>query len=148
MESLAGKDFYHEDAIEDHWMNATNDYDVRIRDYCRMTLYLAKKALQLNILEEIRQQDLKELLNPLFNLDKIGERPIMNAEVDREEADDINYQVRHVIRMMKDWIKKPFPLDPIPDTLIFHAHAHPERGRGKKVTNPTFVAQSPIKPKI
>ena len=51
--SLAGKDFYHEDAIEDHWMNATDDYDVRIRDYCRMTLYLAEKALHLTILYEV-----------------------------------------------------------------------------------------------
>ena len=55
MESLVGKYFYHEDSIEDQWMNATNDYDVCIRDYCRMTLYLAEKALQLKILEEIRQ---------------------------------------------------------------------------------------------
>ena len=48
--------------------------------------------------------------------------------------------------MMKDWIKKPFPLDPIPNIVIFHMHANPERGRGKKVTIPTFVAQSPIRP--
>ena len=105
-------------------MNATNDYDVYIRDYCKMTLYLVEKALQINILEEIRQQDSKELLDPLFNSDKIGERPIMNVEVDREEADDINHRVRHVIRMMKDWIKKPFPLDPILNTVIFHPHAY------------------------
>ena len=45
VESLAGKELHHEDVVEDHWMNATNDYDVHIRDYCRMTLYLAKKAL-------------------------------------------------------------------------------------------------------
>ena len=45
VESLAGKEFHHEDSIEDHWMNTINDYDVHIRDYCRMTLYLAKKAL-------------------------------------------------------------------------------------------------------
>ena len=72
----------------------------------------------------------------------------MNVEVDKEEANDINHQVRHVVRMMKDWIKKPFPLDPIPDTMIFHAHARPERGRGKKVTIPSFATQSPIRPKI
>ena len=76
-------------------MNATNDYDVCIRDYCRMTLYLAEKALQLNISDEIRQQDLKELLDPLFNAEEIGERPIMNVEVDREEANDINHWARH-----------------------------------------------------
>ena len=51
--NLAGKDFYHEDAIEDHWMNTTNDYDVCIRDYCRMTLYLAEKALHLTIPDDI-----------------------------------------------------------------------------------------------
>ena len=82
---------------------------------------------------------MKELLDPLFNGDKIGERFIVNVEVDREEAKDINHRARHVIRMMKDWIKKPFPLDPIPDTIIFHVNVYSERGRGKKVTIPTFV---------
>ena len=86
-------------------MNVTNDYDVFIRDYCRMTLYLVEKALQPNIPDEIRQQDSKELLDPLLNSEKIGERPIMNVEVDKEEADDINHQVRHVVRMMKDWTR-------------------------------------------
>ena len=55
VESLGGKDFHHEDFFEDHWMNATNDYDVHIRDYYRMTLYLVEKALYLNILDEIRK---------------------------------------------------------------------------------------------
>ena len=79
VESMAGKEFHHQDVVEDHWMNATNDYDVRIRDYYRMTLYLAESTLKFNIPVEIRQQDSKELLDPLFNLDKIRERPIMNA---------------------------------------------------------------------
>ena len=100
----------------------------------------------MNIPDEIRQQDSKELLDSLFNANKIGERPILNAEVDREEEYDINHRVRHIIRMMKNWIKKPFPLDPIPNTIIFHANAHPKRGKGKKFTIPTFVAQSPIRP--
>lgn len=80
-------------------MNAINNYDVHIRDYCRMTLHLAKKALKVQIPKEILKQDLGELLDPLFNIDKIGERPIMNVEVDREENDDINHQGRHVIKM-------------------------------------------------
>ena len=129
-------------------MNATNNYDVCIRDYYRMTLYLVEKAFQLNIPEDIRKQDSKELLDPLFNADKIGERPIMNTKVDREEGDDINHRARHVIRMIKDWIKKPFPLDPIPDTVISHAHANPERGGGKKVKIHNFVALSPIRPEM
>ena len=142
---MVGKEFHHEDAIEDHWMNATDDYDICIRDYCRMTLYLVEKTLKLNIPEEIRQQDSKELLDPLFILDKIRERPIMNAEVDREEDDDIDHWERHVIRMMKEWIKQPFPLDPIPETIVFHAQARPKKGKGRKVIVPTFVLQSPIK---
>ena len=64
----------------------------------------------------------------------------MNVEDNREEGDDINHQVKYFIRMTNNWIKKPFPLDPIPDIVIFHAHAHPEKGRGNKVTIPTFVA--------
>lgn len=91
VESLAGREFHHEDAIKYHWMNATNDYDVCIRDYCRMNLYLTEKALKLNISKEIRQQDSRELLSSPFNSEKIGEGPIMNAEVDREESDDINH---------------------------------------------------------
>ena len=88
---MARKDIHHKDVVEDQWMKATNDYDVCIRDYCRMTLYLAKKVLQLNIPDEIGQQDSNELLDPLFNADKIGERPILNAKVDKEEGDDINH---------------------------------------------------------
>ena len=80
-------------------MNATNDYDVHIRNYCRMTLYLAEKALNIGVPKEILQQDSAELLNPLFNIDKIGERPIMNVGVDREENDEINHWARHVIKM-------------------------------------------------
>ncbi len=45
----------------------------------------------------------------------------MNTKVDREEGIDINHRARHVVRMTKDWIKKPFQLDPILDMVIFHA---------------------------
>lgn len=50
-----------------------------------------------------------------------------------------------MVRMMKEWIKQPFPLDPIPNTVVLHAQAHLEKGRGRKVTVPTFALQSPIK---
>ena len=80
-----------------------------------------------------------------MNANKIVERPIMNVEVDREEGDDINHQARHAIEIMKECIKKPFPLDPILDIVIFHAHSFPERGKGRKVTIPTFALQSPIR---
>ena len=100
-------------------MNATNDYDVFIRDYCRMTLYLVEKALNISIPKDILQQDLGELLKPLFNTDKIRERPIINTEVNREENDGINQWEGHVIKMTQDWIKKPFQLDSILETIIF-----------------------------
>ncbi len=80
VENLARKEFNHKDAIEDHWMNATNDYDVHIKDYCRMTLYLVEKTLHLTIPDEIKIQDSQELLDSLFNTDKVGERPILNAK--------------------------------------------------------------------
>ena len=48
--------------------------------------------------------------------------------------------------MKKSWMKKPFPLDPVPDTVIFHAHAHPKRRKGRKVIVPTFTLKSPIQP--
>ena len=47
--------------------------------------------------------------------------------------------------MTKNWIKKPFPLDPVPDIVIFHTHAFPKRGKGRKVTIPTFALKSPIR---
>ena len=50
--------------------------------------------------------------------------------------------------MTKSWIKKPFLLDPVLDTVIFHAHVHPEKGKGRKVTIPTFALQYPIRPEI
>ena len=65
-----------------------------------MTLYLVVKALKVKITLEILQQESGELLDPLFNEDKIGEQPIMNGEVDTEENDDINHPTRHVIEMM------------------------------------------------
>ena len=64
----------------------------------------------------------------------------MDAEVGNEENFDINHRVRHTIKMMQDWIKKPFNLDPITKMVIIHIEAHPTKGRWKKVTIPTFLA--------
>lgn len=69
----------------------------------------------------------------------------MNAEVDREEGDDIDHRERHVVRMMREWTKHPFQIDPILDTVVFYAQARPKKGKGRKVTIPTFALQSPIR---
>lgn len=78
-------------------MNALDDYKIQIKDYCRMTLYLVGSALKRKVPLKIVQQDPEEVLDPLYNRDKIHDRPIMNAEIDREENADINHKVRHVI---------------------------------------------------
>ena len=84
-----------------------------------MTLYLARSSLKIKIPLKVVQQDIQEVLDPLYNHDKIFDRPIMNAEVDREENVDINHRVRHIIQLTRDWIKKPFKLDLDPQTVIF-----------------------------
>ena len=99
MQYLIGKTFQHEEATKDHWMNVTNEYDVCIKDSCRMTLSLVEKALKIKISLKIVQQDIEEFLDPLFNMDKIGEQPIVNVEIDREENLDINHRARHVIKL-------------------------------------------------
>ena len=145
MQHLVAKTFQHEDVIEDHWMNTVDDYDICIRDYCRMTLYLEKRALKMKIPLKIVQQDTKDLLDPLFNRDKIGDRPIMNAKINKEENSYINHKLRHAIKLTKDWIKRPFKLDPIPQTIVFHAQSFPAKGQGSKVTVPTFTTRSPMR---
>ena len=64
---LAGKQFKQEDSIKDHWMNAVDDYDIWIRDYCRMTLYLAGSSFKITVPLKIVQQDTEEVLDPLYN---------------------------------------------------------------------------------
>ena len=84
MQYLAGKTFQHEDAIEDHWMNAVDDYNIRIRDYCRMTLYLASSGLKIKVPLKVVQQYTEDFLDPLYNRDDIFYRPIMNVEINKE----------------------------------------------------------------
>lgn len=72
----------------------------------------------------------------------------MNAEIDREENIDINHRVRHIIQLTKEWIKRPFKLDPVPQIIVFQGISHLVKGRGVKVIVPMFIAQSLIRPKI
>ena len=67
VQQLVGKQFKHEDAIKDHWMNVVDDYDIQIRDYCRMTLYLAGSALKIKITLKLVKQDTEEVLDHLYN---------------------------------------------------------------------------------
>lgn len=105
-----------------------------------MTLYLEGSALKIKVPLKIMHQDTEEVLDPLYNRDKINNQPIMNAEINREEKLDINHRARHVIRLTKDWIKRPSKLDLIPQTIVFQATSYPVKGRGEKVIVPTFIS--------
>ena len=78
-------------------MNAIDDYDIHIRDNCRMKLYLVEKALKMNIPIKAVQKDTKDVLDPLYNHEKIYDRPIVNVKIDRDENVDINNRARHII---------------------------------------------------
>ena len=94
------------------------------------------------------QEDTKNLLNPLFNRDNIGDGPIMNAKIDKEQNSDIDCKVRNFIKLTKDWIKRPFKLDPIPQMVFFHAQAHLAKGLVDKVIVPMLTDQSLVRPEM
>lgn len=71
-------------------MNAIDDYDVRIRDYYRTTLYLVEKVLKMKIPLKVVEKDEKYFLDPLYHRDNIYDRSIMNAKIGRNENVDIN----------------------------------------------------------
>ena len=72
----------------------------------------------------------------------------MNTKIDRDENVDINHRERHIIYLMKEFIKKPFKLDPLPQFIIFQATTHPITGKGAKVIVQTFLSQSLVKPQM
>ena len=86
-------------------MNALDDYDIQIRDYYRMTLYLAGNALKIKVPLKVVQQDTEEVLDPLYNQDKIYDRPIMNVKIDRGENADINHKARNIIQLTKEGLR-------------------------------------------
>ena len=78
-------------------MNIVDDYEIQLRDYCRMNLYLVGGVLNIMVPLKIVQKDTKYFLYPLYKRDKIFDQPIMNAKFNREENTNINHTVRHVI---------------------------------------------------
>ncbi len=76
-------------------MNTVDEYDIQIQDYCRMNLYLVEKVLKMKIPLKAIEKNTKDFLDPLYNHDKIFDRPIMNTKVDMEENVDVNHRVRH-----------------------------------------------------
>ena len=66
-----------------------------------MTLYLVGSTLKIKIPLKVVQKDTQELLDPLYNRDKIFDRRIMNAEIDKEENEKINHRVRHINQLTR-----------------------------------------------
>ncbi len=54
-----------------------------------MDLALAEKNLKLQIILNSWEKDTLDILDPLYNKEKIYERVMVNAKVEREENDDI-----------------------------------------------------------
>ena len=72
----------------------------------------------------------------------------MNAKIGRDENVDINNKARHIVQLTREWIKKPFKLDLVPQNIPLQATTCPTRGKVAKVTIPTFHTQSPVRLEI
>ena len=70
-----------------------------------MDLKLAEEVLQILLMLKVIDQDTLDILDPIYNIDKIYDRAIVNAEVAIRENDDIMHRERHVISLTREWIK-------------------------------------------
>lgn len=64
VQHLVEKKFLHEETLEDHWMNAVDDYNVHIRDYCRMSLHLEEKILNMELHLKALEKNVPEIMIP------------------------------------------------------------------------------------
>ena len=65
------KEFVFDMAIEDHWQNFQDDYEVRDKDYYWMDLKLVEEVLQVPLSLKIIDKDTPNILDPIYNRDKI-----------------------------------------------------------------------------
>ena len=110
-----------------------------------MDLKLAEEVLQLSISLEIMNQDTPNILDLIYK-DKIFDRAIVNTKVAAKENDDIMHKARNIIVLTREWINKPFRMDPLTNAPKLHAPSRSKKGKGVKATIPTFHAHSPIQP--
>ena len=89
----------HEEALEDHLTNMIDDYDVYIKDYCRMSLHLAENVLKMKIPLKVIEKDVPKVINSFYNRDKIYERLIMNTKIGHKEID---HWAKHVVELMRE----------------------------------------------
>ena len=98
-------------------MYSIDNYDIQIKNYYRMSFLLVEMELNLSIPLKVWQKYVFYVLDPLYNRETIFKHPIRNTKIGREENNDIQHWTRHVIQIMKDWVRKPFYLEPIPNVL-------------------------------
>ena len=103
-----------------------------------MDLIIVEEVLQINISLNAIDKDLLDILDPLYNRDKMYESTVVNVEIAIEENDGIMHKVRHIIKLTRDWIQKPFRLDPLSNVPPLQAPTCPEKGKHKKVALPSF----------
>ena len=103
-----------------------------------MDLKLVEEVLQIPLMLEVIDQDTPDILDLIYNRDKIYDRAIVNVEVAVKENDDIMHRARHIISLTKDWIRRPFKLDPLSSALALKAPARPKKWKGIIATIPTF----------
>lgn len=72
----------------------------------------------------------------------------MNIEIKQEGNGNISYSLRRIIQLTREWIKNPFKLGPVPQTVIFQASKHLLKGKGAIVRVPTSPVQFPVRPKM
>ena len=92
-----------------------------------MDLKLAEEILQILLTLEVIDQDTPNILDPIYNKDKIYDKVIVNAEVVVRENDDIMHRARHVISLTREWIKQPFRLDPLSNAPTLQAPTRLEK---------------------
>ena len=105
-----------------------------------MDLKLAKEVLQILLSLKIIDQDTPNILDLIYNRDKIFDRAIVNTKVATKENDNTMHRARHVIELTREWINRPFRMDPLPNAPILLAPTRTKNGKGVKVTIPTFQA--------
>ncbi len=45
-------------------MNAIDDFDIHVRDYCRMILYLAENVLKMKIPLKVMEKNVPKVMDP------------------------------------------------------------------------------------
>ena len=76
---------------------------------------MAEEVLQILLSLEIIDQDTPNILDLIYNRDKKFDRVVVNAKVAIDENDDIMQKAKHVIELTREWINRPFKMDPLPN---------------------------------